>query len=63
MAYRADKHTCQMRLLMVGDLFPALRKSMNNAASLVSELRPFAFSPYVLQRSMCQAWACCRVAT
>jgi hypothetical protein len=42
MTYRADKHTCQMRLLMVGNRLPAPKKSMSNAASLISELRPFA---------------------
>jgi hypothetical protein len=31
-----------MRLLMVGNLLPALRKSTNSIASLVSELLPFA---------------------
>jgi hypothetical protein len=42
MTYCADKHTCQMRLLMVGNRLPALSKSMSNAASLVPELQPYA---------------------
>jgi hypothetical protein len=42
MTYCADKHTCQMRLLMVGNRLPALSKSMSNAAALVSELQPYA---------------------
>lgn len=42
MTYCADKRTCQMRLSMVGSRIPAPKKSTSNAASLISELRPFA---------------------
>jgi hypothetical protein len=42
MTYCADKHTCQIRLLTIGNRLPALRKSMSNAAALVSELQPYA---------------------
>jgi hypothetical protein len=41
MTYCADKRTCQMRLSMVGNRIPAPKKSTSNAASLISELRPF----------------------
>jgi hypothetical protein len=42
MTHCADKHTCQMRLSMVGNRLLAPNKSTGNAVSLISELRPFA---------------------